>query len=147
MNSNSPLDFLLLENTSSDMLFGDNDTNEVMLPEDMPMNSDEESEETPEEENLEHSNEPRDIISELQRKISDLKEEITSKLKPLFPESEEKHKNMAEALDDATSALDSALHHLTDIDNDISGDEEGSIEEPSQDLNIEPLEDASIGAM
>ncbi len=78
----------------------------------------------------EMASEPRDIISELQRKISDLKEEITEKLKPLYPE--DKDKDLAEALDDATSALDLASHHLTDVDNSLSGssDEPGIAAEP-----------------
>ncbi len=144
MDKNSPLDFLFLENFDHASLFGDNDTNEVFLPEEGIEGAESHSEEfgeTPAEEELETSKEPRDIISELLRKISDLKEEITDKLKPLYPEDKDKTK--AEALDDATSALDLCQHHLEDIDNDVSGEEHG--EEPitssAAEEPVMPLED------
>jgi len=150
MDKNSPLDFLFLENFDHASLFGDNDTNEVFLPEEGIEGiepSKEELGETPAEESLETSKEPRDIISELLRKISDLKEEITDKLKPLYPEDKDKTKS--EALDDATSALDLCQHHLEDIDNDVSGEEHGLEAEPSSEPALPeaeptmPLEDGT----
>ncbi len=135
MDRNNPLDFLLLENNSSDSLFGETDTNEVFLPEPDESEeifgaSDEEANETPGEEALEHSDDPRDIISELLRELSDLKEKITSKLKDKFPEDADPE--AAEALDDATSAIDLATHHLEDVDNKLSG--EKSEASPEQEL-------------
>lgn len=130
MERNNPLDFMttLTEEVDNDFMSGESTTGEIELPEaetqDADIDSmefnfgDEESLETPEEEVSEHAVDPRDLISELKKKISDLKEEISASLKPLFPE--DKEKELAEALDDATSALDLCDHHLTDIDNSLS---------------------------
>ena len=126
MDYTNPLDFMLTENTISRPLFGESSMNEITLPGDEDITGEpfdemgDESNETPGEEALEHSSDPRDIISGLMRKISDLKEEITSKLKDLYPE--DKDSEIAEALDDATSALDLATHHLEDVDNSLSGE-------------------------
>ena len=134
MDRNSPLDFLLLENNSSDSLFGETDTNEVFLPEpsegDETFGASDEAGETPGDEALEHSDEPRDIISDLLRELSGLKEKITGKLKDKFPENSDPE--AAEALDDATSAIDLATHHLEDVDNKLSG--EKSETSPEQEL-------------
>ena len=137
MEYTNPLDYLITSEASVKLrslreevepFFGEGTTGEVTLPEDTfdegpsveESEFSEEANETPGEEALEHSDEPRDVISELKRKISDLKEEITEKLKPLFPE--DKTEELAEALDDATSALDLCDHHLSDIDNKLSGE-------------------------
>jgi len=146
MDKNTPLDFMLVENVISRPVFSrlsESESDPFDFENDIPeaeegtlsdeAHEEHEESETPAEEELEHSEDPRDVISELQRKISDLKAEITDKLKPLFPE--DKDKNVAEALDDATSALDLACHHLTDVDNDESGSEAGT----------EELEDQSTG--
>ncbi|MEI6297223.1 MAG: hypothetical protein WCO84_06340 [bacterium] len=160
MDKNSPLDFLLFESTGA--LFGDSDVNEVTLPDDTygddirseheefggeGENEEHEELETPGEEALEHSDEPRDIISELLRKLSDLKEEITSKLKDKFPEGSDPE--AAEALDDATSAIDLATHHLEDVYNKLCGESggegEGSVDEFEPESEpTEELEDMSM---
>ena len=140
MDKNSPLDFLLLEGNGA--LFGDSDVNEVTLPDDdirseheefggEGENEEHEEHETPGEEALEHSDEPRDIISELIRELSDLKEKITGKLKDKFPEGSDPE--AAEALDDATSAIDLATHHLEDVDNQLSGETEDGSEQELED--------------
>lgn len=131
----NPLDFLkysLTEETITRPMFGMNGpVDEDTVSDFGELGNHEEDEENTSldkfstEEDLEDQ-EPRDIISELQKDISDLKAKITDKLKPLYPESN--HKDMAEALDDATSALDLCLHHLTDLDNGVSGGED---DEPS----------------
>ncbi len=140
MERNNPLDFMitLTEEVDNDFMSGESTTGEIELPEaetqDADIDSmefnfgDEESLETPEEEVSEHAVDPRDLISEFKKKISDLKEEISGSLKPLFPE--DKEKELAEALDDATSALDLCDHHLTDIDNSLS--EVSEVEDPEE---------------
>jgi flagellin-like hook-associated protein FlgL len=162
MQYTNPLDFLITESVEEEgsPLFGESSAGEVELPgsEDADIDSmefdfsdigdesaSEEVSEIPAEEEHEDSGDTRDIISELKKKISDLKEEITEKLKPLFPEDKESDKELAEALDDATSALDLCDHHLTDIDNALSdrGSEPEEIEEtPAEEANETPAEEA-----
>ena len=165
MKYTNPLDFLSAGTVESKLrslreevepFFGESSMGEVTLPDDEfgSSPSGEESEygddipeheesETPGEKADEHSSDPRDMISELKRKISDLKEEITEKLKPLFPEDREEE--LAEALDDATSALDLCDHHLSDIDNKLSGEAPNEVPEgePLEDEDEESLEGSS----
>lgn len=151
---------ILYESVEESPFFGEGSVGEINIPgaevsdRDADIDSmnfdfgDEEASETPEEEEKEHETpgKPRDIISELKQKISDLKEEITEKLKPLFPEKDDAE--LAEALDDATSALDLCDHHLTDLDNALSDKKELEPEvssEPEEALmNKEPLEDMTM---
>jgi hypothetical protein len=155
MDRNNPLDFLGQTTktvTVLDYLLEAFDESPFPVDEFEPETSEmspemgEESSEFGEEESpTEELGDHRTIISELQQKISDLKEEITTKLKPAFPE--DKDQEIAEALDDATSALDLASHHLQDVDNSLSGEgatpdtdageESETSEEPSEVLEDE----------
>ena len=117
MDRNNPLDFMLTEGKDSGALFGDSDVNEIMLPD---MDFEEESE-TPAEEASETPVEETD--EELDTLASEL-EKIKIKLDDLkvkYPE--DTNGEVAKALDDATSAIDLATHHLGDISEDLGSEE------------------------
>lgn len=134
-NSNSPLDFLLLENNSGGALFGDSDRNEVLLPELDEMPEDFEAPEA--EESLEHeageseseeAGETEEELGTLSDELNKLKDKITE-LKSEYPE--DTNEEVAKALDDATSAIDLAVHHLGDIGEDLDSNKEDT---PTQEL-------------
>lgn len=133
MIKNSPLDFLLLENNSSDALFGETDTNEVFLPDNgggMDEFEGDEGDESPEHEAGESEDEETgEELTTLSQELDELKDKITE-LKSKYPE--DTNDDIAKALDDATSAIDLAVHHLGDIGEDLGN---GS-EDPDED-NVE----------
>lgn len=111
---NSPLDFLLLENNTADSLFGDSDVNEVTLPDDFDEFAGDES---PEHEAGESKDEETgEELDTLSSELDKLKDKITE-LKSKYPE--DTNNEVAKALDDATSAIDLAVHHLGDIGEDL----------------------------
>ena len=130
---NSPLDFLLSENYGNP-LFGDNDVNEVTLP-DHDYERDERNEEAhgdyEEPETIEHEagesedEETDEELTTLSQELDELKDKITE-LKTKYPE--DTNDDIAKALDDATSAIDLAVHHLGDIGEDL-GDHEQELED------------------
>jgi hypothetical protein len=120
MDRNNPLDFMLTEGKDSGALFGDSDVNEIMLPDDMGLGEDE-SLESPEHEASETPGE--ETGEELDTLASEL-EKIKTKLEDLkvkYPE--DTNGEVAKALDDATSAIDLATHHLGDIGEDLGTEE------------------------
>ena len=116
MDKNSPLDFMLTESKASGALFGDSNVNEIMLPdmgEDEGFESPEhESSETPEEETGEELDTLASELEKIKTKLEDLKVK--------YPE--DTNGEVAKALDDATSAIDLATHHLGDIGEDLGGE-------------------------
>lgn len=127
MDKNSPLDFMLTEGKDSGALFGDSDVNEIMLPdmgEDEGFESPEhEAGETPEEETSEELDTLASELEEIKTKIDGLKSK--------YPE--DTNGEVAKALDDATSAIDLATHHLGDIGEDLGAEPELGMEEPLMD--------------
>lgn len=128
---NSPLDFMLNESKSSDALFGDSDINEVLLP-DVEFGEFDELGETPEHEASETPDEETtEELDSLSKELEELKNKI-SELKVKYPE--DTNDEVASALDDATSAIDLAVHHLGDINEDLDKD---SNEEPIGDVDVD----------
>ena len=118
----NPLDFLLTEN----MNFGESSTNEVELPgidgdEEVSFAIDNEMDnedgEDPEHEASETPDEEtKEDLDTLSKELDALKDKITE-LKTKYPE--DVNNEVAKALDDATSAIDLAVHHLGDIGEDL----------------------------
>jgi hypothetical protein len=136
MDKNSPLDFLLLENIQEKPLFGESSVGEVTLPGDF------EEDFTPSEDHEASETETTETDEELETLSSEL-DKIKIKLEALkvkYPEDTDGE--VAKALDDATSAIDLATHHLGDIGEDLGGEEgaELPLEEPTGELPLE-LED------
>ena len=126
MQRNSPLDFLLFENASSDALFGETDTNEVFLPDEGIDELGESPEHEAGESGDEETDETLDSLSKELKKVKDTLDELKVK----YPE--DTNGEVASALDDATSAIDLAVHHLDDIESDLNTKNEGG--EPTQEL-------------
>ncbi|MCI4435386.1 MAG: hypothetical protein JHC33_01065 [Ignisphaera sp.] len=117
-----PLDYLT---ESANPLFGEGSVGEVTLPGDFeselpefPMEPEDEAGETPEHEAGESEDEETtEELDTLSKELKDLKNKITE-LKTKYPE--DTNGEVASALDDATSAIDLAVHHLDDIEEDLS---------------------------
>ena len=153
-----PLDYLI-ENASP--LFGEGSTGEVTLPgdagEELPdfdfdidkvedESSAEEAEETPGEEASESESEETDEqLDGLSKELEEIKNKL-SDLKVKYPEDTDGE--VAKALDDATSAIDLAVHHLGDIEEDLPAEEGSedleSVEEPVSDEVAEEPEDSDL---
>ncbi|MCI4436280.1 MAG: hypothetical protein JHC33_05645 [Ignisphaera sp.] len=117
MNKNSPLDFMLTEGKDSGALFGDSDVNEIMLPD---MGEDEGFESPAEEASETPEKETDEELDTLSKELKELKDKL-DELKVKYPE--DTNAEVASALDDATSAIDLAVHHLDDIGEDLETEE------------------------
>ena len=117
MDRNNPLDFMLNESKGSGSLFGDSDVNEIMLPD---MDFDEESETPAEEASETPAEETGEELDTLSSELEKIKTQLED-LKVKYPE--DTNGEVAKALDDATSAIDLATHHLGDIGEDLGTEE------------------------
>jgi dsDNA-specific endonuclease/ATPase MutS2 len=117
MDRNNPLDFMLTEGKASGALFGDSDVNEIMLPD---MDYEEKSETPAEEASETPEKETDEELDTLSKELKELKDKL-DELKVKYPE--DTNAEVASALDDATSAIDLAVHHLDDIGEDLRTEE------------------------
>lgn len=124
--SSNPLDFMSEE---IDPMFGESSVGEITLPE-SPTSMDDLG--SSEEEEPELGTE--DTLDTLSSELEDIGAKITE-LKTKYPE--DTNEEIAKALDDATSAIDLAKHHLGDIGEDLNST---TTEEPST-----PDEDFGLG--
>ena len=143
-NYTDPLDYLT---ESTNPLFGEGSVGEVTLPGDSdedlpefpmePSGEDSEfSEETPAEEAGEsETTETDEQLDGLSKELKELKDKITE-LKSKYPE--DTNAEVASALDDATSAIDLAVHHLDDIEEDLSTEEPSAEEPAAEEAPLEP---------
>jgi hypothetical protein len=143
-----PLDYLT---ESANPLFGEGSVGEVTLPGDfeseLPDFSEDEAGETPEHEAGESEDEETtEELDTLSKELEDLKNKITE-LKTKYPE--DTNGEVASALDDATSAIDLAVHHLGDIGEDLATEPEAAPEVEDQTMpggeggGVEPEPDDS----
>jgi hypothetical protein len=127
----NPLDFMLTEDVTSRPLFGESSVGEVTLP-DEPITD----------EDFDFDNDAggsdegtEKLLGTLSDELDKIKNKITE-LKTEYPE--DVNGEVAGALDDATSAIDLAVHHLSDIGEDLD------TEKPLLDNEV-PIEVEGIG--
>ena len=151
-NYTDPLDYLT-ENANP--LFGEGSVGEVTLPGDsseeapeFPLISGDDADFAEGEESAEHEagestdEETTEELGTLSSELEELKNKI-SDLKSKYPEDTDGE--VAKALDDATSAIDLAVHHLGDIGEDLSTEEpEIAPEESSEVVLSEEEPDADL---
>lgn len=131
----NPLDFMLTEDVTSRPLFGESSVGEVTLPdepitdEDFDFDGDGGSDEGTEE-----------LLGTLSDELDKIKNKITE-LKTEYPE--DVNGEVASALDDATSAIDLAVHHLGDIGEDL--DTEKPLLDGEAPIEETPIEAEGIG--